>query len=118
MHAHDLGDLADAEDLHEVAAAFIEAWNTRDLAAFVALFGGDGVLLDDGRRFTTAEEIATFARDGLMNYDVVLEEVVLTEPGRQLLNVRIGRGGSPGFRASFDLSFDADQIGVADLNTR
>lgn len=106
-------DLAD--EIHPTVQTFLEAWNDDDVEAFTGVFVDDGVLIDAGRRKEGVREIGDFAQVELMNYGVEVVEIVRGGAGRQVLLVDVSSGGSDGFRATFDFTFEGDRIVLADL---
>ena len=70
--------------LPQTAAAYVEATNNQDAAAFIACFAQSAVVDDAGRQFAGIEAIRTWSQREIMDAKVTLEVLDVADRGDEV----------------------------------
>jgi hypothetical protein len=96
-----------------VIAAFVDAVNTGNTAAFLALFAGNGVVNDWGSRYVGHEEIRIWSDRELIGVQATLQITSSEQHGNEA-SVRAQVGGN-GYNGPSRFSFSMDGALVKEM---
>ena len=98
-----------ADSIPEVITRYFEAQSKRDFDSLVALFTDDGIVVDDDKTWTGAEEIRAWRDSAASIYEYTTEvaDVHVSANGEVHAKVHL-EGNFPGGTADLDYRFTLD----------